>query len=193
MIRLSALFLICLLAAPAYSGGAAWQLNAEQSTLHFITTKAINVSEIHQFRKLNGSVDSAGKASVEIDLSSVDTAIPIRDERMQKLLFETDRFPAANFSAQVPIEKLAQFKPGESQVLQLKGELGLHGMTVPVQAAAKVTRLADKSLQVDSLGPVLVSASDVGLVQGIEKLREIAGLPSIGQSVAITFNLNFRQ
>jgi len=38
-----------------------------------------------------------------------------------------------------------------------------------------------------------VNASQVGLLAGIEKLRELAGLPSISPAVPVTFSLIFEQ
>jgi polyisoprenoid-binding protein YceI len=171
---------------------ADWTLDGDKSRLSFLTTKAVNVGELHQFDRLSGSVDKTGKAELRIDLSSVNTNIPIRDERMRKMLFETDRFPDAVLSTQVPMAELAKLKAGELKPLTLEGALGIRGISAPISSRVDVIKLADGSLQVVSRGPVLVSASDLKLLEGVEKLREIAGLPSIGQNVAVSFQLNFR-
>ena len=62
---------------------AAWQLSADESSLTFVTTKATHVAEVHSFKSLTGSVDEQGRVAVSVALASVDTLIPIRDERMR--------------------------------------------------------------------------------------------------------------
>lgn len=185
----SLLFLACFTA----SANADWELNNGASFLNFVTTKAANVAEVHHFEQLSGKVDRKGHAQLVIELGSVNTAIPIRDERMRDMLFLVDRHPQAVLEAQVPISDLEKMKAGESRRLILDGKLAMHGLETPVASPVRVVRLADGSLQVSSVRPLLVHGKDVGLIEGIEKLREVAGLPSISQSVAVTFDLNFRE
>ena len=56
-----------------------------------------------------------------------------------------------------------------------------------------VTRLSHQSFLVQSSEPLLLNAGSLGLSDGIESLRVIAGLPSISKSVPVTFSLIFRQ
>src|SRR5690606_37226329 len=130
-------------------------------------------------------------AELTISLASISTGIPIRDERMSKYLFEAERFAEATLSTQVPIADLAKLAAGQSTELRLEGELAMRGFKVPVTSDAQVIKLQDGSLQVNSMAPVIVNGNDLGLVAGIEKLRELAGLPSIGKSVSVTYRLNF--
>lgn len=185
-----ALFLV-FLAVSSSLAQAEWTLDNDRSTLSFVTTKAVDVGEVHIFDTLSGSVDEAGAASLIIDLASINTNIPIRDERMQTMLFDTKRFPVATLTAQVPIASLSKLNAGEMESLPLKGQLTIRGLNVDVLSDVAVIRLADGSLRVNSLKPLLINARDVDLLEGIERLREVAGLPSIGQSVAVSFQLTF--
>lgn len=190
--RRSALHLTALaLFAAAASAQADWNLNADQSALNFVTTKAIDVSEIQSFQRLSGTVDKDGMAQLKIQLASISTGIPIRDERMSKFLFEADRFAEAVMSTQVPIADLAELAVGQSSELRLEGELAMRGFTLPITSDVQVVKLQDGSLQVNSMAPVIVNGGDLGLLGGIEKLRELAGLPSIGKSVSVSYRLNF--
>ena len=72
----------------ATSANAAWQLDGERSALSFVSTKAINIAEVHRFGELSGGVDADGMVNVSINLDSVDTAIELRDDRMKEMLFE---------------------------------------------------------------------------------------------------------
>jgi polyisoprenoid-binding protein YceI len=184
--------LCCLAFLSSAAANAEWTLDGTRSSLSFVTTKAVNVGEVHRFENLSGEVDAKGKATLRIDLASVNTMIPIRDERMRKLLFETDRFPDAVLSTQVPAEALTQLEAGELQPFTLDAVLGIRGISAPLTSEVDVIRLADGSLQVVSRTPVLVNAGDLDLLKGVEKLREVAGLPSIGHNVAVSFQLNFR-
>jgi polyisoprenoid-binding protein YceI len=184
--------LLCL-ALVSSLANADWTLDGARSSLNFVTTKAVNVGEVHRFEKLSGLVDEQGRATLRIDLASVATNIPIRDERMRELLFETVRFPEATLSTQVPTAILGKLKAGELKPMTLQGVLGIRGIEAPVTSQVDVVKLVDGSLQVASREPVLVSAGDLNLLDGVERLRTIAGLPSIGQNVSVSFQLNFRQ
>lgn len=61
---------------------ADWDLDSAGSQLHFMSVKADSVAKLHTFRTLSGSLSKSGEAKLIIDLNSVDTYVPIRDERM---------------------------------------------------------------------------------------------------------------
>ena len=68
---------------------AGWNLDESNSSIEFISIKNNQISESHNFQKISGSITSEGLVNVTVDLDSVDTKIPIRDERMRNLFFET--------------------------------------------------------------------------------------------------------
>ncbi len=191
--HLSRSALTTLLLVWALPGFANWQLDNAASQLSFVTIKAGNIGEVHHFRKLNGSINNEGNASVEIVLASIDTLIPIRDERMQSMLFEADIFPVARI--EVPFEKnaLAGLTPGSMSENSLVGQLQIKDRQIEVTAHVTAMRVGEKRIVVATRQPILVSASMVGLEAGVEKLREVAGLPSISQAVPVTFLLTFVQ
>ncbi|MNF08139.1 hypothetical protein D3C80_2084800 [compost metagenome] len=47
------------------------------------------------------------------------------------------------------------------------------------------TRLDDHRFQVVTLSPLVLDAADFGLAPGVDKLRKLAGLKSIGLSVPV--------
>ncbi len=63
---------------------ADWKLDNNHSSVNFISVKNDSVIEQHHFRNISGSVSKDGQVKVVIDLTSVDTQISIRDERMKK-------------------------------------------------------------------------------------------------------------
>jgi hypothetical protein len=54
-----------------------------------------------------------------------------------------------------------------------------------------ITRTSESGLLVVSKQPVVISAAQFGLAEGVDSLREIAGLPSISVAVPVSFVLSF--
>ena len=181
-----------IITASLYAPGAfaAWTLDGARSSVQFMTVKNASVAELHHFKVVAGSVSDEGAAQVTIDLDSVETLIPIRNQRMREMLFETVRFPSATLNARVPAD-LAEMKAGETRAVDLEVSIDLHGTIAPYIAKTNVTRLADGSLQVALAEPILVRAADFGLDGGIEMLREVAGLQNIATAVPVDATLVF--
>jgi hypothetical protein len=169
---------------------AEWTLDNEASRLSFVSTKNASKAELHHFRSLSGAVDDSGSARLRVDLDSVETLVPIRNERMRELLFETVRFPAATLTAQVP-ESVLALQPGESLVTEISIDVELHGASKAYPASVLVSAGADGLRQVLLREPLLVDAADFGLDGGIGTLREVAGLTSISTAVPVTAHLVF--
>lgn len=172
---------------------ATWELNNGQSSLNFISVKMSHIGEVHTFKKLAGTLDDTGKVSVSIDLTSVDTHIPVRDERMRELLFETGQYPKAVLTTQLDMEKINGVAKGGMQSYALTAKLNLHGEEKQLALSLVIVRLDDGKLLVVSREPVLIHASAYSLVAGIERLRKIAGLPAISQAVPVNFTLLFEK
>jgi len=182
------LMLIGLLSFPVF---AQWQLNNEGSTVSFTTIKKQQIAENHHFETVAASISEQGKVQVEIDLTSVNTNIGIRDERMKEHLFNTSTFPKATFSTQLAADQVSSLTVGNSEKLQVEGTIDLHGQSQKITAEVLVTKVNEQRLLVASLQPLLIKAQDFDLVAGINKLQELAGLPSITHTVSVNFVLNF--
>jgi hypothetical protein len=182
--------LLTLLASA--QAAAQWTLSADDSSLSFISVKAEHIAEVHSFARLSGEIDSGGEAVVSIDLTSVQTGIDIRNERMQSMLFNTDMYPRAQVSADVDAAALSSMAVGESAVLEVPLAINLHGEVLTLSAPLRVSHVQG-GLRVDTLAPIIVKADAFALVDGIESLREIAGLPSMSRSVPVSFSLLFSQ
>jgi len=186
------LALFSLLALPV-SVLADWQLVGDDSSVNFVSVKASTIPETHHFKGLSGTISDDGKAELTIELASVETNIPIRNERMQQMLFKTAEFAKANITAQVDTAKLKALQPGQSMGVAADVTVGIHGQQQTEKADLQVTGLADNKFQVTTNAPIIVNAGNYKLLEGIEKLREVAGLPSISPIVPVTVNLVFKQ
>ena len=171
---------------------ADWSLVNSQSQLNFLSTKKSQVTELHKFNQLSGKVSDLGQVEIQIDLNSVDTQIPIRNQRMQEFLFETTKFATAELTAQLKPALLKSLAPGSAEQISLKAELNLHGHKQNIDVQAIVFKQANNDLKVISTQPILLQASQFDLVNGLNKLQELAGLPSITYTVPVTFSLEFK-
>ncbi len=174
-----------LLACTALSAQANWYLDGESSRLSFITTKNTHISEVQRFLVLHGKVDAKGAAQLQVEMDSVLSGIPLRDERMRRDLFEVKSFPQALVSAQIDLRPINDLAPGAQLELRLPLTVTLHGKAHSYNAELLATRLDDRRFQVVTLEPLVLNARDFDLQPGLEALRKAAGLKAISLSVPV--------
>ena len=186
--------LAALLAAILFTGvaQAQWSLDNDASSLSFVTVKAEHVAEAHTFDSLSGTIGDDGGVEISIELASVNTMIPIRNERMQEMLFETNLFPDATISGSINLDALTDMDAGSSVARQIDFELSLHGQSVALAADVQMTRTGEGVI-VSTLKPIIVMADSFSLAAGVEKLREVAGLPGISRAVPVSFTVVFEE
>lgn len=166
---------------------ADWQLNNAESRLNFISIKKGNVAEIHSFKQMKGYITQAGQLELTIDLNSVETAIPIRNERMINHLFETKVYPVAVIAAQVDTAL------SDYNVKDVNFTLNLHGKQDSFYTQVAIAKISEDKIIVSDFRPILVNADSFDLAPGIEILRDLAKLPSISLAVPVTFTLVFEK
>ena len=176
------------LATPAL---AQWELDDKSSAVGFITTKNSTVAESHSFTSLTGYISKEGKLQVEISLDSVETLIPIRNERMRQMLFETVDFPMAKVTAEVDESVMKAVSDGDVLVAEMPITLSLHGQEKLLSVPVVLIGTADGSILAVASSPIVVNAADFGLEKGVALLRESAGLKSISTAVPVSFQLYF--
>ena len=172
-------------------GASTWVLDASASRLNFLSIKAGEIIENHHFSTISGHVSSSGEVDVQIFLDHVETRIDIRNERMRNLFFETNKHPIATINATVELKHFKKLGIGDRKQTEVAGVLSLHGAEAPITAKVAVTRLSENIVSVASTEPVIVSISDFNLDNGLEKLRTVAGLPSITSSSPVDFTFVF--
>lgn len=185
--------LMCVLLAFTSNVFADWMLDTEESTLSFVSIKKNNIAEVSQFKRFEGSIDKKGKVSLSINLSTVDTKIGIRDERIKKHLFNVSGYESAILEGFVDMTRISSLNLGGYYTDIVELTLSLHGVAKPVLAEVTVVKLNHDKWLVSSARPVIVNAGDHELVKGIEMLKKLAGLESISLAVPVTFELIFRE
>ncbi len=184
-------FLAVLLLVAA-SGVNALELDGAKSQLKVTSIKNDRVAELFSFSEVSGSLnEESGEALIIVALNSIDSGIDIRDQRMKKYLFNTDRYKTAEFRARVDVQALKSLTPGEPRSMRLSGELSISGKTLPIHFATQVTKLSGGAISVVTVEPAFIDSNAVEMAPGIEKLRSLAGLKNINLSVPVTFAVQF--
>ncbi len=171
--------------APAH---ADWVLG-DSSRIGFVSIKNNSIGENNVFKRVSGSISERGRVSVSVDLSSVETGIGIRNERLQKMLFEVANFPTATIEAVLSDSQVAALKAGGDQTESLSVNISLHGRTVSKTAHVSVSA-SGGDVRVTTTQPIVITAQEFGLEAGVAALQQIAGLNAISRSIPVTVDLS---
>ena len=170
---------------------ATWQLDNEKSSLTFISVKKSTIAENHHFSTLEGNINEQALVNINVDLASVNTNIAIRDERMKQFVFESSKYASAKFSAQLDNTMIEALKIGEVKKLTVNGKIDFHGQQQAIAIDVNVIKLTEKQISVHTNQPFFIKADAFGVVAGINKLKELAALPSIDYVVPVSFSVTF--
>jgi polyisoprenoid-binding protein YceI len=176
-------------AALSFSAAADWSVNSAQSSLNFVSVKNDVVAETHSFKDLTGSLTEAGDFAVAIPAMSIDTMIPIRNERILEHVLTAKQYATINAKGKVDSKVLTGLKTGDSVVVDQALDLTLLTKTQSLTAKVKVTKVSDSQLVVTTVAPIMLDVTKFDLGAGVEKLRELAGLKAISPLVPTTFSL----
>ena len=161
-----------------------WKLNSEYSSISIITTKNNSKSEVSNFTKFSGGIKSNGEFSIVIDLKSLETNIPVRNERIQKHLFNTDTYPTAEIHTLLKPDDLT------IGVHNISFDVDLHGLSSIMSAEFMVfEQYGNKIITLHK--PLIINASTFGLENGITTLKNIAKLQNISFTVPLNLTLSF--
>ncbi|TMP41133.1 hypothetical protein CWB96_15490 [Pseudoalteromonas citrea] len=166
-------------------------LNPESSRLYFVSTKKQHLVEAHTFNTISGSITPEGVAKLVIDLASVDTGNDTRDSRMKTFLFDSDAYPTAEVLLSVDYAALMALPVGSSEKQSISATLSLVGVVKEITADVIIQRLSNNQILVQSLVPIVLDATDLGLESSIETLKTLANLTVISYAVPVSFNLVF--
>lgn len=161
-----------------------WILNQDSSSISIITTKNNSISEVSDFKNFSGNIDSNNNLKIRIDLSSLETNIPIRNERIGKHLFQIDLYPTADIHTQLKPEYL------NNGAHSVSFDVDLHGLSTIVQAEFMVFEQGGNKV-ITLHKPLVIKASDFALEKGITTLKNIAKLNSIDFTVPLHLILIF--
>ena len=168
-----------------------WTLDGDASAISYVSIKNADTAEANLLPGLSGSVADDGTAMIEIALSSVETYIDIRNERMREHLFQVEANPTASLTAQLDMAGFQNQAVGATQDVEFPVTVSANGEEATYDVMAAVTRVSEDQIAVSSRQPVIMYADELGYADGIAKLQEIAGLDSIQLTVPVSFTLIF--
>ena len=191
--RKSSLLATLALFSCSFTLQAAWLLDDAASSLYYVTSKASAVSEVNTFSALSGAISDQGEASLSITLTSVDTGVEIRNQRMQEFVFEVAQYPSASVTVTVDSAALANMPAGTARLGTYPASINLHGNSQTLDVDLLISKLNANTIHVTTAKPLLLGAALFGLAEGVEKLRELAGLPAINPNVVVNFTLVYNK
>jgi hypothetical protein len=168
-----------------------WVVDTKNSHVGFASVKNKTIAENHRLSGLSGSVGSDGEALVSIDLATVETLVPIRNERIREILFDVANFPSATIKTKLDMGQINSISSGETEGLRIPLSIGLKSIKISKSVMVNVVRSGENIYDVASADPIMIRASDFSLLDGVKTLKEMAGLQSIEPVVPVTFNLRF--
>jgi len=124
-----------------------------------------------------------------IALGSVETNIEIRNERMAEHVFAG--MDAPTIAAIIDMAALRALTDGQSFGQNIEAVLSFGSQSIDLDAAVHVTRLSENRVMVVSDDMLFVSAEDLDITGAIDKLMELAELPSITRTMPVTFRFVF--
>ena len=166
---------------------ADWTVS-DSSRIGFVSIKNNRIGENNAFERVSGSISESGQVAVSVDLSSVETGIGIRNERLQKMLFEVASFPTASIDAALSNSQIAALRAGGARAESVSVNISLHGKTVSKTANVSVSS-SGGDVRVTTTQPIVITAQEFGLESGVAALQQIAGLNAISRSIPITVDL----
>jgi len=191
--RVAVLATACVFSSSGLTdGGSTWNLLGEDSKVSFGSVKLDAVGESHRFTKLWGRVNDRGRATIRIELASVNTGIEIRDTRMRRYVFE-GMMPAALLIANIDPMVLASLAPAATTTIDVAGTLSLGDRDIDINTSMFLAKLSEKKVMATTDEMVLVSTEVLGITRGVDKLMELASLPSIGRVVPVTLRFVFEK
>jgi hypothetical protein len=132
-------------------------------------------------------------ARLLVDLDSFDSTIPIRNERVRNIFFETSAigWDTADLTFDVPKELVDRLRK-ERKLTQakLEGTLKVHGSSSKLPVTVDAGWDGAK-LWVKSAGPVDVKVSNLGLTENLHRLNVICMHDSIDDVVKVDVDLVF--
>lgn len=180
--------------AAAQGASPTWQVHLPKSSLTFNTTKAAvagigGATETMRFKHFKGGMDAQGNIQLDIDLTSIDSGISIRDERLQTMFWNVAEHPSVKFRAKISPDDLQKINAGSEAVdVTIEGDLTMAGQTKPIKTALKVVPSRNMRI-VSTRQAIVINANDFGMASGVEALRAVMGLNYLSTSAPVTFHL----
>ncbi|KXF83129.1 YceI family protein [Enterovibrio coralii] len=164
---------------------------SDASSISFATIKKTYVVEPATLSGVKGSVDASGKFSVTAPLSSISTGIPIRNQRLNELFFDSSKFPMLKVEGQVDMAALDKNDAMLQQSIPAK--VTLFGNTKDVTLDMNIIK-ADDNIFAFTYKPVIISGATFGIPEdNLKKVSATVGNIDISSTVPVNVSLVFAE
>jgi polyisoprenoid-binding protein YceI len=142
------------------------------------------------FPGITGSISNSGQAEININLSSIDTNIPIRDQRLKALFFKVAKFPQATIKATIDMKKIKSIRYYKR--MEIPAILEFYGVSKEIKLEVLIAKVYKKKLLITSMKPIIINAKDYGVpAKNLVALSKTVGGLSLSEEVAVNFVLSF--
>lgn len=168
-----------------------YTVDSDASSISFATIKKSYIVEPATLGGIKGNVDETGHFSITVPFSSLSTGIPIRDERLNDLFFETKNFPMLSVEGTVSMSDLDKSNALLQQAIPAK--VTLFGNTQDVTLNMNIIKSED-DIFAFTYKPVIINGATFGIPEeNLKKVAETVGNIAISDTVPVNVNLIFRE
>ena len=133
----------------------------------------------------SGSSYTVAAASLTVNVNTLTSDRPMRDQRIRQMGLESNRYPTATFVLTTPIDLPAGATGGQIVNLSATGQLTIHGVTktvtIPIQARLSGT-------QIELAGSITFPFGEFGMTP-----PSIGGFVSVQDNATMEFDIKLAQ
>ncbi|MFT4980013.1 MAG: hypothetical protein ACI8S6_005925 [Myxococcota bacterium] len=178
---------------------AALPLKLTSGSIELVQVKNGAAEVPAKFTDPTGTLSADGTDSFEIDLSTWDSEMEVRDARVRETFFHATEHPKATFEAtsltsadpSLPLDSTLPVDATRAGVL--KGELSLYSGKAQVEIPVSLSRPSLSEYHLNTEGAFQVSIESLGLNENLQALIVECAHESVHDSADGSFNLIFTQ
>ena len=179
-------------------GESAVDVAKSSVSLSVIKDRDMTSPVVATLRLRDGAISLDGtppSARLSVDLDSFDSSIPLRNERVRGIFFETSAIGWETADVTLPsiladVVQALRVKKLVTHVV-LEATLKVHGRTAPLSLLVDAGYTDDGRIWVKTASPAQVKISDLGLTSNLHRLSAICMHDSIDDVVNVTASFEF--
>jgi len=175
-----------------YKFFSVWKSVGDEARIAFGSIKNDTNGEVHHFNKVNGTVSEAGDLKLTVDLTSLETNIDIRNERIAAHIFQEGKANAV-ITGEIDMEEVNSLKQGETTVVEIQATLAFAGFENDIDVEMLVARLSDDRVLVTTADFMMLSTEDLGIDEGVNILQKLASLSGITRVTPVAVRMVFEK
>lgn len=187
--NLSIIFSLLTLTSVTFASSL-YEIDSDNSIVTFSVTKKQYIVEPATFEDVSGSIDKQGNVIISIDINSVNSSNPIRDNRLIDMFFQTEFFPEAIISTKINPSILNSKQ--SIQKVKLNATLEFYETKKDIVLEALVVKTGNKVV-VTSLKSIIINAKMFNLpMDNLNALSKVCGGITISDIVPVNFVVTFQ-